>query len=134
MRVTLLFVITLVLGVAVGYSRAETGSPASFEAAMAAAQTNVATPEGAAFDAELGKQFNERHASTMVQCTVDAGDTKLATFNLVMELDAAGAVLRALVRPETPVSACLQKAVAHDVYGKPPRAGYWVRAEMVFKP
>ncbi len=134
MRVTLLFVVAIVLGVAVSESPAEAGTPASFDAAMIAAQANVATPEGAAFDAELGKQFGERHENTMVQCAVDAADKNFATFNLLMELDAAGAVVRTLVRPESPISACLQKAVAHDVYGKPPRAGYWVRAEMVFKP
>ncbi|MBI5506606.1 MAG: hypothetical protein HY899_17585 [Deltaproteobacteria bacterium] len=134
MRVTPLFVIALVLGVPVGHGRAEGGAPASFDTAMTAAQANVATPEGAAFDAELGKQFGKVHENTMVQCAVDAADKNFATFNLLMELDAAGAVVRTLVRPESPVAACLQKAVAHDVYGKPPRAGYWVRAEMVFRP
>lgn len=134
MKVTQCFVVAVVLAILLAYGRAESGSPTSFEAAMAAAQANTATPQGAAFDAELGKQFGQRHAATMVQCTSGATETDLVAFDLVMELDASGTVAQSLVRPQTAVSGCLQKAIARDVYQKPPHAGYWVRAEMHYKP
>jgi len=115
-------------------TRAGNRLPISFDGAMSAAKANVAEPEGVAFDAELGKEFGARTGGTMIQCTAGAGDTELATFILLMELDANGSVVRSLVRPQNKVSTCLQQAVAHQTYAKPPHAGYWVRADMQYKP
>lgn len=114
-------------------TKAESQSPITFDVAMSAVKANVAAPEGAAYDAALGKEFSARHAGTMIECAADASGEDLTTFVLLMELDATGAVMRSLVRPQNDVSTCLQKAVADEVYRKPPRAGYWVRADMQFK-
>ena len=100
--------------------------------ALTSARANVATDKGKAFDVEIGKDFGERHVDTMGRCTEGIDGPGLAPFELLMKLGDDGKVREVLVRPETPVAACLRTAVASESYKKPPRAEYWVRIGMSF--
>jgi len=108
-------------------------SPASFDAALSSALGNVATPKGRLFDDELARQFQDRHEDALVRCREGIKESDLVSFDLLMKLAADGKGQAVLVRPDTPVSACLRSAVRNDVYKKPPRPAYWVRVAMSFK-
>ncbi len=134
MRTLLIVGLVATITVVTGHASAAAETPSAFDDALKTAQANAATPDGKTFDDEIGRQFGERHADTMVRCTHDVPESELASFELLLKLAADGKVQEGLVRPETKVATCLRKTVVNDTFKKPPRAGYWVRIEMSMKP
>jgi len=134
MRLAAIAVTLASMAVLWGQVWAVAGSATPFDGALSSAQGNVATDEGKAFDGEIGTQFGGRHANTMARCTEGVDGPNLAPFDLLMKIGGDGKVQEVLVRPDTRVAVCLRKAVAKDIYKKPPRPGYWVRIGMSVTP
>ncbi len=109
-------------------------APATFEAALSAAKSNIAAPGGAAFDDAVGLEFARLHVDTIAKCAGPANGPDLDYFDLLLRLDAQGAVVEALAYPETSVAKCLRPATEHNVLGKPPRGDYWVHVGMTMAP
>ncbi len=102
-------------------------------AAEAAAKAGAATTEGRKLEESLGQAFGRDHGVTIGGCAKAARRPDLADFELFLRLDAVGVVERALVRPATNVSDCVQRKLAGWKATVPPHAGFWVRVGVKLK-
>lgn len=109
-------------------------APANVVSATDAAVANERAPGGTAFDEAVGARFGDLHGDTLAKCAGSAYGRDLAHFDLLLQLDASGTVIEALVYPETSVAECVRPAVEHNVLVKPPRGGYWVRVGVNLTP
>jgi hypothetical protein len=58
----------------------------------------------------------------------------MAPFVVVVELDAAGRIVRTWREGSTPLAICFQKQLANRVLSKPPRAPFYTSFELSFTP
>lgn len=103
--------------------------PTSLTDARAAVEANLKTPEGKAYDEKLGKEFMEKHLTTMKQCKHSAGND-LESFWILMRLDKDGAVKEVLLHPATKLGTCARETLVKSAFTPPPKAGYWVSIYM----
>jgi hypothetical protein len=103
--------------------------PTSLADAQAAVEANLKTPEGRAYDERLGKEFMEKHLTTMKQCKQSAGND-LESFWMLMKLDMGGAVKEVLLHPTTKMGTCARETLLKSAFSPPPRAAYWVSVYM----
>ena len=103
--------------------------PTSLADARNAVEANLRTPEGKAYDERLGKEFMEKHLSTMKQCKPSDGKG-LDNFWILMKLDKDGAVKQVLLQPETKMGTCARETLLKSTFSPPPRPGYWVSVYM----
>lgn len=103
--------------------------PTSLEDARTAVEANLKTPEGKAYDEKLGKEFADKHLSTMKRCKQSAGGD-LASFWILMKLDKNGAVEEVLLHPATKMAVCARETLLKSTFSPPPRAAYWVSVYM----
>lgn len=103
--------------------------PTSLADARNAVEANLRTPEGKAYDETLGKEFLEKHLSTMKQCKPSDGKG-LDSFWILMKLDKDGAVKEVLLHPETRIGTCARETLFKSAFSPPPRPGYWVSVYM----
>lgn len=103
--------------------------PTSLADARNAVEANLRTPEGKAYDEKLGKEFMEKHFSTMKQCKPSDGKG-LDSFWILMKLDKDGAVKEVLLHPETKMGTCARETLLKGTFSPPPRPGYWVSVYM----
>ena len=67
--------------------------PTSLSDARAAVEANLRTPEGKAYDEQLGTEFAPKHLGPFRQCKQTAGDD-LRNFWILLKLDKDGGVGR----------------------------------------
>lgn len=103
--------------------------PTSLADARTAVEANLKTPEGKAYDEKLGKEFMEKHLSTMKQCKQSAG-SDLESFWILMKLDKDGAVKEVLLHPATKLGACARETLLKGAFPPPPKPSYWVSIYM----
>lgn len=103
--------------------------PTSLADARTAVEANLKTPEGKACDEKLGKEFMEKHLSTMKECKQSAG-SDLESFWILMKLDKDGAVKEVLLHPATKLGACARETLLKSSFSLPPKPGYWVSIYM----
>jgi hypothetical protein len=99
--------------------------PTSLSNARAAIDANLKTPEGKAYDAKLGQEFQEKYLGTMKQCKQSAGND-LDSFWMLLKRDKDGAVREVLLYPETAMGTCARKTLLKDRFSPPPKPDYWV--------
>lgn len=97
--------------------------------ARTAVEANLKTPEGKAYDERLGKEFMEKHLSTMKQCKQGAGND-LGSFWILMKLDKDGAVKEVLLHPTTKMGSCARESLLKSSFSPPPKPAYWVSVYM----
>ena len=103
--------------------------PTSLSDAQAAIESNLRTPEGKAYDEQLGKEFMEKHLATMRQCKQSAGND-LESFWILLKLDKDGAVKEVLLHPTTKLGTCARETLLKNTFSPPPKAAYWVSVYM----
>ncbi len=99
--------------------------PTSLSDARAAFEANLRTPEGKAYDQQLGKGFPQKYLNTMKQCKQSAGND-LADFWMLIKLDKNGAVKEVLLSPATKMAVCARETLLKGSFSPPPRPAYWV--------
>jgi hypothetical protein len=100
--------------------------------ARAAVEANLGTPEGKAYDQQLGNEFLKDHLSKVRPCKQSAaGDFR--SFWILMKIAKPGAVEEVLLYPETKIGACSRTALLKDTFSPPPRPDYWVSVYMHVK-
>jgi hypothetical protein len=97
--------------------------------ARAAVETNLRTPEGKAYDEQLGKEFPQKYLSTMRECKKTAG-SDLASFWILIKLDKDGAVREVLLHPTTKLGSCARVTLLKGKFAPPPGPAYWVSVYM----
>jgi hypothetical protein len=65
--------------------------PTSLSDARAAVETNLRTPEGKAYDEQIGTEFVQKHLNPVRQCKQSAGDDQ-RSFWILIKLDKDGTV------------------------------------------
>lgn len=122
---------TVILGLALigAASLRADDKPTSLADARTAVEANLKTPEGKAYDEKLGKEFMEKHLSTMKQCKQSAG-SDLESFWILMKLDKDGAVKEVLLHPATKMGACARDTLLKSAFSPPPKPAYWVSIYM----
>jgi hypothetical protein len=103
--------------------------PTSLSDARAAVETNLRTPEGKAYDEQLGTEFVQKHLGPVRQCKQSNGDD-LRSFWILIKLDKDGTVKEVLLYPTTKVGICAREALLKDKFSSPPRPAYWVSIYM----
>jgi hypothetical protein len=103
--------------------------PTSLSDARAAVEANLRTPEGKAYDEQLGTEFVQKHLGPVRQCKQSAGDD-LRSFWILIKLDKDGTVKEVLLYPSTKVATCEREALLKDKFASPPRPAYWVSVYM----
>ncbi|HKR30631.1 MAG TPA: hypothetical protein VJT08_09140 [Terriglobales bacterium] len=99
--------------------------PTSLSEARSAIEANLRTPEGKAYDKQLGKEFSEKYMSTTHQCKQNAGNDH-ESFWVLLKLDQEGAVKEVLLSPESALGTCARKVLLRGRFSRPPRGNYWV--------
>jgi hypothetical protein len=103
-----------------------TDKPPSLSDAQAAIEANLRTPEGKAYDEQLGTEFVQKHLDPVRQCKQNAGGD-LRSFWFLLKLDKDGTVKEVLLYPETKLGDCSRDALLKDRFAsQPPRSAYWV--------
>jgi hypothetical protein len=92
-------------------------------------EANLRTPEGKAFDEQLGNEIVRDHIGTMRQCKQANGDD-LRSFWTLLQLDKDGTVKEILLYPQTKIGACVREALLKARFSPPPRPAYWVSVNM----
>ncbi len=116
-------VLSFLFGPLVTYDARE--KPTSLSEARNAVEANLKTPEGKAYDAQLGKEFQQKYLGTLRECKKTAnGD--FSSFWILMKLDKDGTVKEVLLSPATKLGSCAREALLKGTFGPPPRAAYWV--------
>jgi len=99
--------------------------PTSLSDARNAIEANLKTAEGKAYDAALGKEFQQKYLDTVRECKkVAHGD--LSSFWILVQLDKDGSVKEVLLHPATKFGSCARDALLKGKFGAPPRPAYWV--------
>jgi hypothetical protein len=103
--------------------------PTSLSDARAAVETNLRTPEGKAYDEQLGTEFVQKYLGPMRQCKQSAADD-LRSFWILIKLDKDGTVKEVLLYPSTKIATCARESLLKDKFSSPPRPAYWVSVYM----
>lgn len=98
--------------------------PTSLSDAQAAVEANLRTPQGKAYDEQLGTEFPPKYTGTVHQCKQTSGDS--ASFWILMKLSQDGAVKEVLLYPSTKLGVCAREALLKGKFSPPPRTAYWV--------
>jgi len=100
--------------------------------AYKAVNANVATPEGQKYDSLIAREFSNRYARAVKDCSGAA--TGPSPTMLIMLVNGKGAVQQMMVVPETASDACLRPKLEKAAFSPPPRPEYWVRVSLAAKP
>lgn len=103
--------------------------PTTLSDARASVEANLRTPEGKAYDQQLGKEFPQKYLDNMKQCKQSAGND-LADFWMLIKLDKSGAVKEVLLSPVTKMAACARETLLKGSFSPPPHSAYWVSIYM----
>ena len=103
--------------------------PTSLSDARAAVEANLRTPEGKAYDGQLGTEFPQKHLGALRQCKQSSGND-LRSFWILLKLDKDGSVKEVLLYPETKIGTCARPALLQDKFSSPPRPAYWISVYM----
>ena len=99
--------------------------PTSTAVAAAAVEANMKTPEGKAYDAQIGRDLAKKYPPVMKACKEKAeGDTR--SFDMLVRVDKDGTVKEVLLHPATRISQCLREAILKDTFSPPPNPAHWV--------
>jgi len=121
-----LFVVTVLLLLLFNQVRTRADNkPTSVAAAAAAVEANMRTPEGKAYDAQVGRDLAKKYPPVMKACKEKAeSDTR--SFDMLVRVDKDGTVKEVLLHPPTTISQCLREAMLKDTFSPPPKPAYWV--------
>jgi hypothetical protein len=103
--------------------------PTSLSDARAAVEANLRTPEGKAYDQQLGKEFPQKYLDALKQCKQSVGND-LADFWMLIKLDKSGAVKEVLLSPSTKMAACARETLLKGSLSPPPSPAYWISIYM----
>jgi hypothetical protein len=103
--------------------------PTSLSDARTAVDNNIRTPEGKAFDEQLGKDFVANHLGALRQCKQKAGDD-LRSFWILLKLGKDGSAEEILLYPATKLGTCAREELLKEKFVAPPRPAYWVSVYM----
>jgi hypothetical protein len=84
---------------------------------------------GEAFSKEFGAQYAPRLSACLKRTGGPAPDKD---FQMLLKLAGDGQVEKAMVRPETKITACFRDLTKPTRYPAPPAAGYWYVVDMHF--
>ena len=114
---------------------AGSGGPEVFDAALARAKQNEATPEGGRYVGPKGAIAAARSGltSAMQQC-MGADSTDVSAFDLVARVAADGSVVDTEVRPGTDLARCFAAEVKRLKLSPPPEPEWWIHLHMAVNP
>ena len=96
----------------------------TLSAARAAVEANLSTPEGKAYDKQLGQDLMQHYADDMRRCKQTAGG-KVESFWILLRLEKDGSVKELLLSPQTKIGECDRKILAKAKFSPPPKRDYW---------
>lgn len=110
------------------FARAE-DKPTGLRDAQAAVEANLRTPEGKAYDEQMGKEFPQKYLGTIRQYKQSAADD-LRSFWMLIKLAQDGSVSEVLLYPSTKIGTCAREALLKGKFSPPPKPAYWVSVYM----
>ena len=122
-RLLTALVLALLLGLCLSSGAQE--KPTSLSDARNAVEANLKTAQGRAYDAQIGKDFQQKYLGTLRECKKTIG-SDLSSFWILMKLDNGGVVKELLLSPTTKLGSCAREALLKGKFSPPPHPAYWV--------
>ena len=98
------------------------------EAANAAVEANLKTPEGKKYEQQLGSELPAKYVPALRQCKQSVGSS--SGFDMFLKLSGDGKVMQALVYPENAFTTCARTAAGTLQLSAPPHGDYWINVHM----
>lgn len=108
-------------------------SPPDFQAALKAADADLSTEEGKAYESKMRASAGAWLASEIARCTSQYRGTAFGPFTVLIRIGSAGRAEEVLTWPETHIADCLKPKFAAAEYPAPPRAPWWHRLDIRIK-
>jgi hypothetical protein len=106
-------------------SAAAENKPTSIDEARLAIESNLRTPEGKAYDQQVGAEFTRIHPDTIRLCKTTSPEEK-EEFWLLLKFNSKGAIKEVLLYPTNNLGKCVRETLLRDSFSPPPRPDYWV--------
>jgi hypothetical protein len=91
-----------------------------------AAEASAATAEGKKLEDDVGAASGRDQGNSVQACAKETKRLDLSDFHLFMQVNEAGHVEQALVKPSTNLAVCVQGKVKGWKAGVPPKTDAWV--------
>ena len=106
-------------------SLAAADKPTTLANARDAIEANLKTPEGKAYEQQLGKEWMDKYPGPVKHCKQNtSGDPE--PFWILLKLAKDGAVKEVLLHPETKLGTCVRETLLKDRFSAPPHPDHWV--------
>jgi hypothetical protein len=105
----------------------------AFEAALKAADENLASKKGEKYDTDFARKAGPWLATALSRCTKGLPDSELIFFTVLVRVGAEGKAEEVLAQPPTKVALCLKPLFAAAKNPKPPGPSWWVKMEIMIK-
>ena len=102
-------------------------------AAQAAAKAGAESPEGKKFQEAVEQVFARDHSKSIQECAMNAKQADLASFDLLLQVDASGVVARALATPATGLAECVRDKMPSWKISPPPAADFWIEVAVTLR-
>jgi hypothetical protein len=105
-------------------------TPSRFDAALAKAKENQATPAGAAYDEVFGHTMSSQLGPSLAKCFTRTENPDVRKWDMLIRLDDAGNIAEVLLKPETNVGLCFKPSLVRTRFPAPPGPDWWVHVDM----
>ena len=121
--------LVFILSVAGSVAAQHKAQATSFADAQAAAEANMLTPEGLAYDDQLGTHFMQKHVKDMQLC-MNKVKNRERGFWILLRIDKNGSAKEIVARPSSKLSKCMRAAMLNDKFPTPPSPEYWATLQI----
>lgn len=107
------------------------GGPTRIDEAFDAANANLETPQGKAYDDKIGGLLGRPEFRQLVRSCVDQVRGQAPTFSVLLQLDASGKPIESEIWPILPVSQCARDSMLSIGFPAPPKPAFWIQIEVL---
>jgi hypothetical protein len=102
----------------------------AYEAGLAKARVNDASPEGQAYAGPLGQTLGPSMQQVMKGCLANFEQAPQPDFSIILMVRADGTAANLMAKPESPTTRCIVEGLESLALPTPPRPDWWVVIEM----
>ena len=102
----------------------------AYEAGLAKARVNDASPEGQAYAGPLGATLGPGMQQAMKGCLANFEKAPQPDFSIIMMVRADGTATNLMARPESPTTRCIVEGLESLTFPAPPAPDWWVVIDM----
>lgn len=104
--------------------------PVEFQNALKAAEANLASGKGQAYEKKMRESTRGWLASEVARCAKERGGTAFGPFTVLVRVGKSGKAEQVQAWPETYIADCLRPKFAAADYPKPPKPSWWFKMDI----